>query len=46
MGGAARIHFIMADCTHIFLLKKLYLPDPQNQGQFSEAFMRSARSTF
>ena len=28
----------MADCTHVFLLKKLYLPDPQNQGQFYEAF--------
>ncbi|MEC3949619.1 hypothetical protein [Sphingobium sp. HWE2-09] len=31
-------HYIMADCDHVFQLKKSYLPDPQHPGQFYEAF--------
>jgi predicted SnoaL-like aldol condensation-catalyzing enzyme/ketosteroid isomerase-like protein len=31
-------HHVMADCDHVFLLKKVYLPDPQHPGKFYEAF--------
>jgi hypothetical protein len=31
-------YFVMADCDHVFLLRKSYLPDPQHKGQFYEAF--------
>lgn len=31
-------HYVMANCDHVFLLKKSYLPDPQHQGQFYEVF--------
>jgi predicted SnoaL-like aldol condensation-catalyzing enzyme len=31
-------HYVMADCDHLFLLKKIYLPDPQHKGEFYEAF--------
>lgn len=31
-------YFVMADCDHVFLLKKSYQPDPQHPGQFYEAF--------
>jgi len=31
-------HFVMADCDHVFLLKKSYLPDPQHLGQFYPVF--------
>jgi len=31
-------YFVMANCDHVFLLRKSYLPDPQHKGQFYEAF--------
>ena len=31
-------HYVMANCDHVFLLKKSYLPDPQHPGQFYEVF--------
>jgi predicted SnoaL-like aldol condensation-catalyzing enzyme len=31
-------HYVMADCNHVFLLKKAYAPDPQHKGQFYETF--------
>ena len=30
-------YFVMANCDHVFLLRKSYLPDPQHKGQFYEA---------
>lgn len=30
--------FVMANCDHVFLLRKSWLPDPQHKGQFYEAF--------
>jgi len=31
-------YYVMADCDHVFLLKKAYSPDPQHKGQFYETF--------
>jgi predicted SnoaL-like aldol condensation-catalyzing enzyme len=31
-------YYVMANCDHVFLLRKSYLPDPQHKGQFYEAF--------
>jgi predicted SnoaL-like aldol condensation-catalyzing enzyme len=30
--------FVMANCDHVFLLRKSWLPDPQHKGRFYEAF--------
>lgn len=31
-------YYVMANCDHVFLLRKSYLPDPQHKGQFYEVF--------
>jgi predicted SnoaL-like aldol condensation-catalyzing enzyme len=31
-------YYVMANCDHVFLLRKSYLPDPQHRGQFYEVF--------
>ena len=31
-------HYVMANCDHVFLLKKAYMPDPQHRGAFYETF--------
>lgn len=30
--------YIMANCDHVFLMQKIYMPDPQHKGQFYETF--------
>lgn len=31
-------HLIIADCDHVFTMRKSYEPDPQREGQFYEVF--------
>lgn len=32
------LHLIIADCDHVFVMRKTYVPDPQRKGEFYEAF--------